>query len=272
MQIAQRQIQDGAINDAKVAAGAAIATSKLANGVDFIQRGGGIPFTADQSHGGFKITSLGTPTNTTDAVTKAYVDGLIAGLNSLFDSKGSVRAKATGNVVVSNPGTAIFDTITLANGERLLLGSQSAPAENGIYIFNGSGVALTRATDFDAWTEIPGSYVSVEEGSSNADTLWLFTANQGGTIGTTAITLQQINTAGLANGNFVDKETPSGSVNGVNTTFTLANTPLAGSEHFYINGLLQRAGGGNDYTITGNTITAVTAPLTGEILHVSYRK
>lgn len=104
-------------------------------------------------------------------------------------------------------------------------------------------------------------------------TIWLCTADQGGTLGTTAITWQQIpTTAGLSNSNFVDKETPSGSVNGSNVTFTLANTPVSGSEHVHLNGLLQEQGSGNDYTISGATITYLSAPLTGDKIRVSYRK
>lgn len=70
---------------------------------------------------------------------------------------------------------------------------------------------------------------------------------------------------------FVDKETPSGSINGSNTAFTLANTPVAGSEHIYLNGILLESGGGNDYTISGANITMLTAPVSGDRLKASYR-
>lgn len=68
------------------------------------------------------------------------------------------------------------------------------------------------------------------------------------------------------------RETPAGLVNGVNTIFTLANTPLANSEEVYLNGILQEPGADNDYTISGNTITYLSPPLTGDRLRVSYRK
>jgi hypothetical protein len=48
---------------------------------------------------------------------------------------------------------------------------------------------MTRALDMDAWAEIPGAYTFAEVGSTNADTCWLVTADQGGTLGTTAITI-----------------------------------------------------------------------------------
>ena len=273
--IRQRQIEDGAINDAKIAAGAAIATTKLADGADFIKRTGTVAFTGAQSMGGFKLTNVGTPVaNTTDAATTAYVDAAIAALSAFFDNKPSVRVATTaaGTLATSFENGDIVDGITLATGDRILIKNQAAPAENGIYTVNATG-APTRATDMDAWTEVPGALVAVEVGTTNADTVWLCSADQGGTLETTAINWQQIPTsAGLLNSNFVDKETPSGTINGSNVTFTLANTPVAGSEHVYLNGILQEAGAGNDYTISGATITYLTAPLTGERLKASYRK
>lgn len=81
-----------------------------------------------------------------------------------------------------------------------------------------------------------------------------------------------IDTSTYLTGSSVDKEVPSGSIDGANTAFSLANTPVAGSEHVYLNGLLQQSGAGNDYTISGATITMAAAPLSGEKILVSYRK
>jgi hypothetical protein len=273
-QIVQRQIADSAINDAKIQAGAGIQTSKLAEGAEFLKRDGSVVLTGNLNVNNNKITNVGTPTANADAVNKSYVDTAISNLNTLFDSKGSVKVATTSNgilaVAFSNGQTV--DGVTLATGNRILLKNQTTQSENGIYIVNATG-APTRATDMDDWLEIPGAFVVVEEGSSNADTIWLCTSNQGGTLDSTAITFQQIpTTAGLQNTNFIDKEVPSGSINGVNTAFTLANTPVAGSEHVYLNGILIESGAGNDYTISGASITLLFAPLTGEKLRVSYRR
>ncbi|HRA92205.1 MAG TPA: hypothetical protein PLR79_08575, partial [Acinetobacter sp.] len=83
------QIKAASISNADIHASAAIALSKLAEAV--IQADGGQAFTANQSMGGFKLTDLGTPTASTDAVTKAYVDGVSAGL----DYKEAVRLATT---------------------------------------------------------------------------------------------------------------------------------------------------------------------------------
>jgi hypothetical protein len=71
---------------------------------------------------------------------------------------------------------------------------------------------------------------------------------------------------------FADAETPTGSVDGVNSVFGLAATPMpASSLRVYRNGLLQKAG--VDYNLSVNTITfmAVSIPTAGDILQVWYR-
>lgn len=65
---------------------------------------------------------------------------------------------------------------------------------------------------------------------------------------------------GLATTNFVFNEVPSGTINGTNVTFTLANTPTSGKVTLYKNGLLLTPT--TDYTISGSTITYVVAPNT----------
>lgn len=272
-QIQARQIADAILTDAKIAPGAGILTSKLADGINFIKRDGSIPFTADQSHGGFKLTNVATPTGAADGATKGYIDTAISNLNSTFKMKPNARATAVINVVVANPATGTFDGVALIIGELLLLRVQTAPAENGLYTFNGNAVPLTRVAQMDVWAEVPGAFITVDEGTALSDTAWLCTANNGGTLGVTAITFTQVpTTPGLTSANFVDKEIPVGAINGVNVTYSLANTPITGSDHIYLNGVLQESGAGNDYTIAAAIITMLSAPLAGEKIRVSYRK
>ena len=71
---------------------------------------------------------------------------------------------------------------------------------------------------------------------------------------------------------FSDNEVPSGTVNGINVTFTLANTPNPStSAKGYVNGARQNPGGGNDFTISGATITFAVAPPTGSVILFDYR-
>ena len=63
-------------------------------------------------------------------------------------------------------------------------------------------------------------------------------------------------------------ETPSGSINGSNTSFSLANTPGAGTTQVFLNGLQQV--GGVDYTISSGTITFNVAPVSGDSVRAVY--
>lgn len=74
----------------------------------------------------------------------------------------------------------------------------------------------------------------------------------------------------LTTTNFVFNEVPSGTVNGSNTTFTLANTPTAGTEQIFLDGVLQELT--TDYTISSATITMIPAPATGSKIRVTYMK
>lgn len=58
--------------------------------------------------------------------------------------------------------------------------------------------------------------------------------------------------------NWAGNETPAGTIDGANASFTLAHAPISGSMRLYQNGLFQTEG--TDYTITGLTITFVTPP------------
>jgi hypothetical protein len=69
---------------------------------------------------------------------------------------------------------------------------------------------------------------------------------------------------------YVTNETPAGTVNGSNVTFTLANAPAAGTLQLYHNGVRQQAGAGADYTLSGSTITFAVSPLSGDVLLADY--
>lgn len=72
---------------------------------------------------------------------------------------------------------------------------------------------------------------------------------------------------------FVENEVPTGAVDGANAIYTTANTvsPVTSAE-VWLNGVKQKAGG-VDYTFSStNTITFVTAPLSGSLLLVNYRR
>ncbi len=144
--------------------------------------------TADVPLNSRKITGLADPVNAQDAATKNYVDSVAQGL----DAKPSVKAATTANITLS--GAQTIDGVSLVAGDRVLVKNQSAPAQNGIYLVQSG--AWTRAADMDSWSEIPAAFVFVEQGTDNADTGWVSTADAGGTLGTTAIAWTQFSSAG----------------------------------------------------------------------------
>ena len=269
--IAGRQIRDGAITNAKVAAGAGIESSKLADGANFIKKDGSVAFTGAQSMGNNKLTTLATPTDSGDATPKSYVDNLIAGLPSAYRYR-NVKVASTANIDLSNPGTSTIDGISLSAGDRVLVHNQNTPAQNGIYVFDTSSTAMVRATDSDLWDELVGTLVYVDQGSAQAEYRYFCTSNSGGTLGSTAVVYAQDTSGTLSTTNFVTEETPSGSINGSNVTFTLAVTPTSGTLKLYLNGVRQKSGAGNDYTLSTNTITMTTAPVSGDVLIADYMK
>lgn len=270
MQIGEKELKDGIITNAKVKAAAGIATSKLADALNFILRTGAVAFTADQPMGGFKITGLGNGASAGDAINKSQLDAAIAGVVTPFQFPDEARLAATANINIANPGTDTFDGIVASNGDRIWLPVQSSAPARGIYIFNGSGVAMTRATDMNTWEEVSGAFFAVLEGATHGGSLWFVNVADGGTLDTTAITSIKIPiTPGLLAVNFI-KETPAGDVDGVNVTFTLANSPVTGTVDLYTNGLLELAG--THYTISGLTITYTVAPEVGDIVRANYIK
>lgn len=63
-------------------------------------------------------------------------------------------------------------------------------------------------------------------------------------------------------------ETPSGTIDGTNVTFTLVAAPQ--NLILTLNGIWQKPGAGNDYTLSGNTITFLTAPVSGSNILATY--
>ena len=138
--------------------------------------------------GSATLTLASDPSSALHAATKQYVDNIALGI----DAKASVVAATTANITLSAPQT--IDTISVVAADRVLVKNQTLPAENGIYIVAAG--AWTRATDADLWTELPGAFVFVERGATQADTGWLCTVDAGGTLNTTGVTFVQFSGSG----------------------------------------------------------------------------
>jgi hypothetical protein len=71
-------------------------------------------------------------------------------------------------------------------------------------------------------------------------------------------------------GTLVNREQPTGTLNGSNTTFTLANTPNLGTEQVFLNGALLNSGANSDYVVDGTTLTFTLPPQSGDVILVNY--
>ena len=169
--------------------------------------------TADLNLNNFKITNLATPTLSTDAATKAYVDGVAEGLHIHAASYAGTTANL--NATYSNGTAGVGATLTNAGANaafatdgvspsinaRILVRLQTAQAENGIYVLStvGDGSTpwvLTRATDFDTAAEMSGGdFTFVDNGTTLANTGWVC-VDEVDTVGTDPVVFQQFSGAG----------------------------------------------------------------------------
>jgi hypothetical protein len=112
-----------------------------------------------------KITNLVNGTSDQDAVTVAQLNSAVEGLNW----KDSVRVSTVSNINLSSPGATI-DGITMVANDRVLVKEQSTASQNGIYIWNGDAVAMTRSLDTNTSSELEQAITTVEEGTNTGST------------------------------------------------------------------------------------------------------
>lgn len=134
-------------------------------------------------------------------------------------------------------GAYFADTVNAAN--RLLIGNTAAAATGDSVLFKDPTTKVVKGAALGTSLALTGGVLDLSSTAISA--------------------------------NYIVRETPSGTINSSNVTFTLANTPITGKEMVFLNGILQEAGGG-DYSISGVTITFTSAPPTGSKLVVTYLK
>jgi hypothetical protein len=109
----------------------------------------------------------------------------------------------TANVLLANANGSInsagIDGLTdIAVGELVLVKDEGTGANNGVYVVDILGGAsakwqLTRASVMDSSEDIvPSMLFAVSEGTENADTIWVLTADATITLNTTALTFVQV--------------------------------------------------------------------------------
>ena len=162
--------------------------------------------------GGFKIEAVGTPTASTDAATKQYVDDVAQGLAvhapCIVASTDTLATMSGGTVTYDNGTSGVgatltisgstltaIDGITLSTDDRILIKDESTGANNGIYVYTSSTV-LTRADDFNTPVEMAGGdFTFVQQGTVYNDTGWVMT-DPVTTVGTSDVNFVQFSGAG----------------------------------------------------------------------------
>ena len=237
----------GTTNGSITGTGALVFTAGGTNqNVDLVPSGTG---TVDVASA--RITSLGTPTQATDAATKAYVDGLKSGLTVKFPARLattganlSVTASGSGaGKTLTNSGTQaalVIDSVPAVVGDRVLIKDQSTAKDNGIYVVTNIGSAstnwvLTRATDADGATTTgtmdPGAFIFVTEGTLNANSGYVIAEFSSDvatiTVDTNPINFVQFSGAGEINaGSGLSKNGNTLSVNVDNATLSITGGNL----------------------------------------------
>jgi hypothetical protein len=125
--------------------------------------------------------------NGNDVVNKTYLDYFATGISW----KQPVNCGTTTNITLS--GLQTIDGVTVVAGDRVLVKSQTAPAQNGIYL--ASATAWSRAPDANTWDELISAICFVESGSTLAGSAWYCTIQPGGTLGVTAVTWSNFSVA-----------------------------------------------------------------------------
>lgn len=218
-------------------------TATFAQSADF---DGGLTVAGSQTvdMGGNRVTNIGTPSQSTDAVTKAYVDSV----KQALDVKDSVRVASesdlsatynngTGGVgatlTADANGAISVDSVSLTSGDRVLVKAQTDTSENGIYSVTTVGdvsnpFVLTRTTDADSSAEVTGGLFTFVEEGTNADAGFVLSNITGSaTIGSDNLTFTQFSGAGsVTAGNGLAKSGNTLSVNVDDTTIEINSDTL----------------------------------------------
>lgn len=168
---------------------------------------------------------VATPTADSQAATKAYVDQQSSASAEGLTLKSPVRVVSTNGIDggtdewayssstkilgETTPGQATLtvDGVSLSLNDRVLVTGRGTASENGIYYVSQEGDGstteweLTRAADFDTAAEIDAnSFFWVEEGTTYADTGWVYKGSSAPTLDTDNIEFVQFSSAGVVLG------------------------------------------------------------------------
>ena len=208
---------------------------------------------------GWVVTSNGTLTLGTDAVNWTQ----FSGAGSFVAGEGLSR---TGNQLDVN----VDNTTLEINADALRV---KAGGISNTHIASDAAIADTKLATISTAGKVANSATS-GTAAKTGDTLVLRDADGRAKFATPSHADDAAN-KGYVDGQisrFVANETPSGTIDGTNTTFTLAHAPVAGSLQVVLSGFMLLEG--THFSVSSTTLTYLSSfqPISGEWHRVSYVK
>ena len=231
-------ITPGAVDGAAIADGG-IALSKLTSGTSgqvIVAGAGGVPAYATVS-GDATLDATGNFQLTANSVSATELANGSVSTAKLASAAVTTDKLATDSVTADALANNAVDTAALINASVTLPKLFAIPAGQIIMGTAGGNATVTLSGDV--------------------------TVSQTGVVTINPATVVRV-------ADIVKSETPAGALNGSNTTFTIAAIPKTGTVDVFVNGVLQDAGTGNDYTIAGDTITMLYTLAAADKIRVSY--
>ena len=127
-----------------------------------------------------RISNLPDAASAQEPATFGQLNAAIEGLKD----KGTAVVATQANLNLASPGATI-DSYSPAVNDLILVRAQSTGSENGLYVFNGAAVAMTRAPSMSSSAEFGNALVAVANGTSAGVTYRQTALNP--TVGVTAI-------------------------------------------------------------------------------------
>ena len=245
------------------------------------------------ANSGWILTTTGTITIGTTALSFTQFNGAADitagnGLTKSGNTLNVVTADATRIAVNADsidlatiagltPGT--YTKITVDAYGRATAGASATTQDisehsSNLYFTNARAqAAMTGAISTVVTSDLTASKALVSDGNGKIAVSTVTSTELGYLSGVTGAIQTQFNnivSTFIKIANYIVREAPTGTINGVNDDFTLINTPVTGSDMVFLNGVLQSDPG--DYRLIGDTITFVIPPEAGDVIYVTYLK
>lgn len=193
-------------------------------------------------------------TSVDPSVTQLYIDGVIDGNAYLVQVRFVNTAGAASSWVTAGPVTANGTPSAIAPSSI----TQAGATTGEILQWNGT-----------TWVPAPPPATVTFQTDSVTNTLQSkLNLKSGANVTLTADSLGGVTIAAAGSSTTAVTQTPAGTLNGSNRTFTLSYTPATGSLALWLNGVEQVPT--TDYTSSGATVTFTVAPRSSDLMVAEY--